>query len=173
MSDQQVSQDDLFTFDTYKGTAGYVERPASKERAIREKESGVLREQAKRVLELLDYAGQDGQTWRELGAALELHHGQISGLLSNMHNKGLVFSLVQTRDRCHPYVHTKYRDRYTDSQVYDSPARTSKGSTRQNLTDLLTAIQRCRDENYGLYAVQNLNEVADAILSEMGASNER
>ena len=88
-----------FDFNTYNGTAGYVNRPASKERALRQRENKVLSDQAIRVLDLLNYAGRDGMTWRELGDALDLHHGQISGLLSNMHQKEMLFSLVQKRER--------------------------------------------------------------------------
>jgi len=148
-----------FSFDTYNGTAGYVNRPASKERALRQKENGILSNQAKRVLDLLHYSGRDGMTWRELGDALDLHHGQISGLLSNMHQKGMVFSLVQIRDKCHPYMHKDYRSYYKDGEVYDAPARTSKVADKQTVTDLMQAIRRCQDENYNFYSVQALNEL--------------
>jgi hypothetical protein len=148
-----------FDFDTYNGTAGYVNRPASKERALRQKENGILSDQAKRVLDLLSYAGGDGMTWRELGDALDLHHGQISGLLSNMHQKGMVFSLVQIRDKCHPYIHKDFRPFYEVEQVYDRPARTSKVADKQTVTDLMQAIRRCQDENYNFYSVQALNEL--------------
>jgi DNA-binding transcriptional regulator GbsR (MarR family) len=161
-----------FDFDTYNGTAGYVNRPASKERAIRQRENKVLSDQAQRVLYLLNYAGKDGMTWREIGEALDLHHGQISGLLSNMHQKEMVFSVIQIRDRCHPYVHKHYRSAYKDNEVYDQPARTSKVTNRETITDLMQAIKRCQDENYNFYAVQALNELYAQIEIQLNTKGE-
>jgi hypothetical protein len=169
MSNENQNQLD---FNTYNGTAGYVNRPASKDRALRQRETKVLSDQAKKVLDMLNYAGRDGMTWRELGDALDLHHGQISGLLSNMHQKAMIFSLAQIRDRCHPYIHKDYRSYYKDKEVYDQPARTSKVTNRETITDLMQAIKRCQEDNYNLHAVEALNRLYFQIEIQLNGQGE-
>ena len=86
--------------------------------------------------------------------------------------KQMVFSVVQIRDRCHPYVHKNYRSSYKDNEVYDQPARTSKVTNRETVTDLMQAIKRCQDENYNFYAVQALNELYAQIEIQLNTKGE-
>jgi hypothetical protein len=123
----------------YNDTEGYVDRPASRERAIKEAQNGTASERQQAILSLLDDAGLDGMTWKELGDELGLHHGKISGALSNMHLGGVVFMLRQTKDRCHPYVHANYRDDWTPAERYDEPARTRASKERELHAALLQA----------------------------------
>lgn len=53
-------------------------------------------------------AGEKGITWKELGIALGLHHGQSSGALSNLHRSGLIVRLAERRQRCGVYVLPMY-----------------------------------------------------------------
>jgi len=123
----------------YNDTEGYVERPASRERAIREAQNGTAGDRQQAILRLLDAAGPQGMTWKDLGDELGLHHGKISGSLSNMHLGGLVFMLRKTKDRCHPYVHPNYKDNWSAEERYDEPARTRAGKERELHAALLQA----------------------------------
>jgi predicted transcriptional regulator len=119
-------------YNTYAGTSGYVNQPASLARATTEAASGVSTERAQRILnQLTDQPA--GMTWKQLSMRLNLHHGQISGALSNLHKSGHVFMLRQQRNKCHPYVHSIYRDQYTPEQRIDQPVKTK---SNQRLTDL-------------------------------------
>jgi len=129
-------------FAVYNGTAGSVNRPASIARAEAEATDGTLSARQASILQMLEWAGASGCTWKVLGNDLGLHHGQVSGALTNMHAAGVVFMLRQTTDRCHRYVHAKYRSYFTDDEVYDRPAKTRSGQRRELLDGLLAA---CRD----------------------------
>lgn len=117
-------------------TDGYVNRPASRERAIREASDGTRNARHRKVMKHLEWYGVGGATWKELGDELHLHHGQISGALSKLHEKGEVFTLREKRDRCHPYVHKTFRKHFLDEEVYDEPAKTAS----QRKTDLLDEV---------------------------------
>jgi len=130
----QMSDMQLFT--PYNGTGGYVERPASMERAMREVMQGVLSARQQALLDALFDAGPTGATWRTLGQLLNLHHGQVSGALSNLHKEGMVFMLRKQQDRCHPYVSYRYRFAYNDDDVYDKPVETRAGQRKALLDDL-------------------------------------
>lgn len=123
-------------FNTYAGTSGYVNQPASLARAITEANKGTSTERARLVLTHLAYK-PEGMTWRELAEAMNLHHGQISGALSNLHRSGHVFMLRQQRNKCHPYVHAIYRDQYTDDQRIDTPVKTKSNQRLSDLEELL------------------------------------
>lgn len=137
---------DLFTF--YGDTAGYVERPASKVRAMREIVTGKLSERQSQILDLLDDAGFCGLTWNDCGVLLGLHHGQISGALSNLHGCGMVFALREVRHRSHPYVHVKYRDRWDADARYDEPVRTRNSRQRELQDELLEAVRRAISDEW-------------------------
>ena len=158
---------DEFDFNTYNGTGGYVKRPASKERALKERAEGTLSANAAKVLDLLESeGGASGLVWEKIGFKLGLHHGQVSGLLSNMHSKGFVFALKETREGCHPYVASTHRGLYKDEEIYEQPVRTSASTARENIADLLAAIQICQDQKYGWGSVQALNTLANEIKGE-------
>jgi hypothetical protein len=139
-----TEQPDLFSITdddalTYNGTAGAVNQPASQQRAKREATSGAATERARLILAVLAELPQ-GATWKQLGAVLGLHHGQVSGALSNLHKSGHVFMLHQQRDKCHLYCHAQFRVNYTTDERIDEPAQTKAGKRNQDIQQLLDAI---------------------------------
>jgi len=125
----------------YTDTGGYVLRPASKERAYREVASGELSVRQHQISVVLQGADLKGMTYKEVGDALGLHHGQSSGALSNMHAAGVVFMLRIQRNRCHPYVHVDHRAFFNDDECWDEPVRTRNSKRTELLTDLLSACE--------------------------------
>jgi hypothetical protein len=120
----------------YNGTAGYVPMQASRERAHREVNDGTLGTRLQAVLNLLEQRGIIGATWQEVAQSLGLHHGQASGALSTLHRMGLVFSLRDKRNKCHPYVHGNLRHMFFREQRHDSPSVTRAGMRRALLDEL-------------------------------------
>ncbi len=129
-------------FTPYTGTGGHAGTEASRERAETEANDGTLADRQQRILAWLDSAGASGSTWVSVGQGLNLHHGQVSGALSNLHAGGFVFMLRKRHNRSHPYVHNKYRGFYQDSEVHDSPKTTKAGQRRDRLEEL---VQVCRE----------------------------
>lgn len=120
--------DSLFA---YGNTAGFVSPGASRERAVEEARTGVFTRRARQILDLLE-GHPEGMTWKELGSALHLHHGQISGALSNLHRREMVFMIAKQRDKCHPYCHVKFRDRFGFLERIDHPS-TSAGNVARRV----------------------------------------
>jgi len=124
----------------YGGRSGAVtESDTSLERAEIEDEAGITQLRAEAVLEQLKLR-KDGMTWFEVAALLKLHHGQASGCLSVLHKNGEVFALRTKRRRCHPYVHARYRELYSDGERLDTPVRTKTSVEREALDALLVAV---------------------------------
>lgn len=111
----------------------YVDVQASVDRSVRLERTGRFDDWHDTVVRLLNERGTMGATWRELSTITGLHHGQISGLLSKMHERGDVFALVSQRDRCHPYVLSRYRLSFDVSQRRDRPAVTKARRLRMRL----------------------------------------
>jgi hypothetical protein len=132
-----VADDDALT---YAGTAGFVSQPASAQRAQNEARSGEATARARAVLAHLE-AHPTGLTWKELATLMNLHHGQISGALSNLHKSGHVFMLHTQRNRCHPYCHAKHRVNYPPAARIDEPAQTKAGKRKDDLEHLLILVQ--------------------------------
>lgn len=64
-----------------------------------------------RLREVLYAVGSDqefGVTWRDIARMLNLHHGQASGALSNLHKRGFIARLTEKRDRCSVYVTNRF-----------------------------------------------------------------
>jgi len=154
---------DLQMFVPYNGTGGYVERPASIERAVREAQDGTLSARQQAVVDALYAAGVKGATWRTLGQLLNLHHGQVSGVLSNLHKAGEIFMLRTKHDRCHPYVFHSYRIAYTDEQVFDTPATTRAGERTALLNELYTTCQTAKDIGWSAGMQQAVTTIVDMI----------
>jgi hypothetical protein len=80
-----------------------------------------------------------GFTWKELQRELRdtfgerAHHGTISGALSTLHKKGVVFSLKSKRNNCKPYVHHSFRESYKKDERNDYP----KSSKWESMADVL------------------------------------
>lgn len=132
----------------YRGTGGFVNRDTSRERAEHEVKSGKLAERQEAVLRILRQVGLVGATWRELGRELNLHHGQISGILSILHKEGRVFMLRHKRDGSHPYCHTGIRGHFKAEQIYVKPVKTTKNQYRDDFLILSAAIQRCLEDGF-------------------------
>ena len=129
-------------FTPYAGTGGHAGSEASRERAETAASDGTLAVRQQKIVDALLSTGVSGATWVTLGQTLSLHHGQISGALSNLHQAGLVFMLKKRHNRSHPYVHARYREFYQDDEVHDSPKTTKAGQRRVRLEEL---VQVCRD----------------------------
>lgn len=125
----------------YAGSSGHVARAASEQRAVRERDSGVVSERAFTVLAELKRRGSTGGTWQELGSVLGLHHGQISGCLSVLHKAGRVFTTRAQRGRCHVYVHSDFRVAYEADQRFDQPVVTKATARREALEQVLLAAE--------------------------------
>lgn len=125
----------------YAGSHGHVERPASIQRAERERGEGKVSDRAFRVLAELKRRGVHGGTWQELGDVLGLHHGQISGSLSVLHKAGRVFTTREQRDRCHVYVHEDWRGAYIPEERFDEPVRTKGAIRKEALEKVLLAAE--------------------------------
>lgn len=153
----------------YGETAGFVNIPASRDRAVDEARSGAFSDRASKILSVLIDAPR-GMTWRELGSILNLHHGQVSGALSNLHRSGLVFMLTSKRDRCHPYVHCSRRHLFADDERIDEPAQTRAGRRNQIVADL---IEVCRDgaaHGFGMFEQSRISDLL-ADLDQQGGAN--
>lgn len=147
---------DLFP---YNGSAGHVARDASIDRAVRERDTGVVSERAFLVLAELNRRGSRGGTWQELGEALGLHHGQISGCLSVLHKAGRVFTTRAQRNRCHVYVHSEFRSGFDPDQRIDEPAVTRASARKQALEDVLSAAEMvCRFDGTDRLSLEALRE---------------
>lgn len=124
----------------YNQTEGYVTRHASMIRASDNVRNGTAIERQTRVLNtLLLYP--NGVTWVELGHDLGLHHGQISATLSVLHQAGKIFCLRETRSRCHPYVHSAFRDAYPEQMRYDEPVKTTGRILRERIDEATTFLE--------------------------------
>jgi hypothetical protein len=118
----------------YNGTEGYVDSPASKERAVREAKDGSAVSRQQLILHLVEVAGIHGRTWKELQGVLpDLHHGQISASLSVLHKSGDLFQLKPKRGKSHPYVHHSFHYQWHESLRIDAPARIKRNVDRDRV----------------------------------------
>lgn len=102
----------------YAGTSGWSGSQTSEDRATQADSSGLTGKRQQATIVALEAAGSQGLTWNELGAALNLHHGAASGVLSNLHKVGSVARLDQVRNKSKVYVLPQYvGDRVTEPPV--------------------------------------------------------
>lgn len=144
----------------YNGTGGYAGTDTSRERAEREAADGTLADRQQQILDYLLHCGNVGGTWHQLSIELGLHHGQVSGALSNLHKAGEVFMLKQRYNRSHPYVHRKYRGFYADSEVHDAPKTTKAGRRRATVDELVAA---CREAVVDGFTEERQSKIADIL----------
>lgn len=111
----------------------------SRARALREDANGTTRHRQNELLALLHEAGTTGATWQELATITGLHHGQISGTLSKLHQNGDVFQLKTTRNGCHPYIVAAYRDDFYDYERNDEPVKIRANARMTALEDVARA----------------------------------
>jgi hypothetical protein len=161
------SNDEPTLFGSYPdGTGGYVDRPSSKARAMRESHNGKFSARQQLILAHLERAGGDGMTWQQLAKELGFHHGQVSGCLSNLHRSGFVFMVVEQRDKCHPYVHFKYRVSYRDHAVYDEPVKTKSTQRLEALEQLLSVCIDAIDNGFTHADISEIKEVVNIMTTD-------
>ena len=101
----------------YNGTGGWSGTQTSKDRAERMVSSGELSRTQAIVVQQLAYKQMDGCTVHEISIPTEdgqgwMHHGSVSGALSNLHQHGKISRLASKRNNCHIYcLNTFVRDR--------------------------------------------------------------
>lgn len=122
----------------------------SRARAVREDANGTTTDRRRHILDLLTEAGTVGATWKELADLAGLHHGQVSGTLSKLHENGEVFQLRVTRYGCHPYLIAAYRDDFYDYERNDEPVKT-KNNAR------IAALEAVAQAAYDLCYTQSTN----------------
>ena len=108
-------------------------------RAIREDLAGTTTKRRKQISDIVRAEFTQGMTWAELADATGLHHGQVSGALSKLHEMGRLFQRRDTRNGCHPYVHADFRGQFDDNEVNDEPVKTRSTVLREAYEDLETA----------------------------------
>jgi len=149
----------------YNGKSGHVAASkTSTARALHEDATGVTGKRQIAILDVLDTA-EFGKTWAELGNELNLHHGQISGALSVLHNAGRVFALRRERNRSQIYYHCKYRTSFGDYERLDFPVKTAHAQATDALEALLLAVDRlieCQTMET-VAAVRHANEMYKAV----------
>lgn len=129
----------------YNGKSGHVAlSKTSTARALHEDATGVTGKRQLAILDVLERA-EYGKTWSELGGDLNLHHGQISGALSVLHNAGRVFVLRRERNLSQIYYHCKYRASFGDYERLDFPVKTAHTKATEALDALLLAVDRLVD----------------------------
>ena len=100
----------------YRGTEGWSGTETSRDRAEEEVRTGRATDRQRFTLLVLAQAGARGVTsaecrhrWpRSPDGRKEWHHGSWSSSLTNLHKDGRIARLVETRDKCHIYVHWAY-----------------------------------------------------------------
>jgi len=129
----------------YNGTAGGESgHSTSTDMAESEANSGKGAYRQAAALGEVSQSGFVGVTWKELGDARGWHHGQCSSALSNLHRRGMVLRLAESRHGCGVYVLPEnVYDRETVSQGrrYDSQtlARDVPLAVLQEAVRILTA----------------------------------
>jgi hypothetical protein len=111
----------------------------SRARAQREDANGTTTARRRHLLDLLTEAGTTGATWKELADITGLHHGQISGALSKLHENGDVFQLKVTRNGCHPYLVAALRNDFYDYERNDEPVKTRNNARLEALEAVAAA----------------------------------
>lgn len=76
-------------------------------------------EQRRIVLQLIAGSRRTGVTWREVSEEISEHHGTVTGVLSNLHEKGHIARLSEKRNGSRIYVLPKYVGK-RDVEKYNS-----------------------------------------------------
>lgn len=140
----------------YAGTSGWTSSQASYDRVINEDSSGVTNKRQKDALHHLSLARHAGLTWRELATTLNLHHGQVSAVLSVLHKTGQIARLSDRRNRCSVYVLPNFiEDRTTENH-----GNVKVNRKIQAINDLVFKLWV--NDEIALHAYQELKKVIDA-----------
>lgn len=90
-------------------TSGFAAGVATSEERAREADTDDTTNRRQQItLDLLGDAGTKGLTWGELSDIRGYHHGQASGVLSNLHKAGKIARLTERRGRSFVYVLPEY-----------------------------------------------------------------
>lgn len=118
----------------------------SRERATREDRTGVFKARRENLLKLIEEAGTTGLTWKDAADLTGLHHGQVSSVLTRLHENGDVFQLKVTRYGCHPYLVAALKDDFYDYERNDEPVKVKANA---KLTALEEVARAARELCYG------------------------
>lgn len=130
----------------------------SRARAINEDLKGITTRRRQQVSDYVRAEYTYGATWSEIANATGLHHGQVSGALSKLHEMGFIFQVRETRNGSHPYVHADFRNEYHDDEVNDEPVKTRGTVLREAYEALeLAAWELCYGQS------KNAGEKWDAV----------
>lgn len=134
----------------------------SRARAINEDLTGVTTRRRRQVSDYVRAEYTYGATWSEIASATGLHHGQVSGALSKLHEMRQLFQVRETRNGCHPYVHVDFRNEYRDDEVNDEPVKTRGTVLREAYEALeLAAHELCYGQSK--HAGEKWNELRQAL----------
>ena len=132
--------DNLFDFDelpalAYSGTSGWSGTDTSRERANSNDATGRTATTQKAILDAVDSSGFDGMTVADVRQRFpDRHHGTLSGALTNLHMKGLLFRLKAERLGCKIYVAPRYQsNRDTEQPARNRQLPTTCPHCNQNL----------------------------------------
>ena len=127
----------------YNGTQGSVNIDTSRNRVTPNLEI---------VLNQMERYGESGYTWKDIAWTLDLHHGQASGALSNLHRMGLIFTTTTTRrEGCQVYFLNKYSFLFKDDLIVREPVKTKTRLERDALMDLLAVVEGFIHDSEGDY----------------------
>ena len=74
---------------------------------------------------------------------MDLHHGQASGALSNLHRLGRVFVMRdEKRDRCQIYIADRFRAGFHEWERLDEPAQTRSTRNKILMAEVLDSAWR-------------------------------
>lgn len=99
----------------YNGTGGWSGTQTSRDRAERMVATGDLSRTQACVMKQLAQAQRDGCIVHEITILRQngngyMHHGSVSGALSNLHQHGKISRLESKRNNCHIYVLNEFVD---------------------------------------------------------------
>lgn len=106
----------------YGGEHGSAGTDTSRSRA----KSGAAGRAQPRIVHALALVGEAGATVSELRESAmlsDIHHGTVSGALSELHKGGVIYRLTEVRDRCRVYVTAPN----VAGREFDRPGLTSAG----------------------------------------------
>lgn len=115
----------------YAGTSGWSGSETSRERALHQDSDGTFTRREKDALVLLGQCRSFGMTWKDLGFALNLHHGQASGVLSVLHKTNRIARLTERRDKCAIYVLPEFVNNRETSEHGNTKAGSNKSKLDQ------------------------------------------
>lgn len=119
--------------------SGWSGSDTSRERAEEADASGATGARQLATLAVLERARARGATWVEVNDELNLGHGPISGVLSNLHNVGLIARLVGKRNRCKVYVLPEH----VGGRLTEPYGRTSTKELMVDMYDVLRSYSPC------------------------------